>query len=80
MRRETGKTRFHACVASRACLGDGRCVCEGKAWHELGVCVCVRVKRRGLINRVKGRHVPTPPSRDFDALLRQRGRLSWSVT
>lgn len=35
MRRETGKTRFHACVASRACLGDGRCVCEGKAWPQV---------------------------------------------
>lgn len=30
-------------------------VCEAKAWHELGVCVCVRERgETGLINRVKG--------------------------
>ncbi|CAN7103489.1 unnamed protein product [Brassica rapa subsp. narinosa] len=59
------KTRFHACGATRACLGERRCVEE-----ETG----------GLINRVKVRHVPTPPSRDFDALLRHRRLPPGSVT
>ncbi|CAF2094520.1 unnamed protein product [Brassica napus] len=61
------KTRFHACGATRACLGERRCVEERKG-------------DGGLINRVKGRHVPTPPSRDFDALLRHRRLPPGSVT